>query len=172
MKAPDQVKDVFLQPGAFYFGEGATRIRTLLGSCVAITLWHPALRIGGMCHYLLPRRGSARTGELDGRYGDEAVELFLRELKARGTRPVDYEVKLFGGGNMFLGTAGGLSRGGVAAINVQAGRELLARSGFSILAEHVGGEGHRQVVFELWNGYVWVRQHSPRPSLIGPRGVD
>lgn len=49
--------DIFLQPGEWYFGEGNTRVRTTLGSCVAIVLWHPVRRIGGMCHYMLPSRG-------------------------------------------------------------------------------------------------------------------
>jgi chemotaxis receptor (MCP) glutamine deamidase CheD len=31
--------EVFLNPGEFHFGEGTTRISTLLGSCVSITLW-------------------------------------------------------------------------------------------------------------------------------------
>ena len=52
----DDILEIFLQPGEFYFGEGKTRIRTLLGSCVAITLWHPRLHIGGMSHYMLPSR--------------------------------------------------------------------------------------------------------------------
>ncbi|MBL8511280.1 MAG: chemotaxis protein CheD, partial [Betaproteobacteria bacterium] len=55
------VMDIFLQPGEFYFGDADTRIRTLLGSCVSITMWHPTRRIGGMCHYMLPTRGRVAT---------------------------------------------------------------------------------------------------------------
>lgn len=70
--------DIFLQPGEFYFGDRETRLRTILGSCVAITLWHPRLRIGGMCHYLLPmRRGHHDEAELDGRYADDSLTLRL-----------------------------------------------------------------------------------------------
>ncbi len=38
---------VTLKAGEFHFGGGPTRISTLLGSCVSITLWHPRKRIGG-----------------------------------------------------------------------------------------------------------------------------
>ena len=58
MSQPSNVTEVFLQPGEFHFGHARTRIKTILGSCVAITMWHPILRIGGMCHYLLPARDS------------------------------------------------------------------------------------------------------------------
>ena len=65
MNRPLGGNEIFLQPGEFYFGDAATRIRTLLGSCVAITLWHPARMIGGMCHYMLPNR-QKHHGPLDG----------------------------------------------------------------------------------------------------------
>ena len=48
MKKPDHVIEIFLQPGDFYFGGADTRIRTILGSCVSITMWHPTRLIGGM----------------------------------------------------------------------------------------------------------------------------
>jgi len=152
---PEAAFEIFLHPGEFWFGDSETRIRTLLGSCVSITVWHPWARIGGMCHYMLPRR--ARRGEcatLDGRYADEAVELFLHEIYSAGTVPGDYQVKMFGGGRQFTG-------GATAAIdvperNLQVGLDLLARHGLSPMAMHLGGSGHRQVVLDVWSGDVWV----------------
>ena len=79
--APPDILEIFLQPGEFYFGDEKTRIRTLLGSCVAIVLWHPKLRIGGMCHYMLPHSPRERHGQpLDGRYAEDAMHMFMREL--------------------------------------------------------------------------------------------
>ena len=43
-----------LQPGELIFGRGRGTIQTLLGSCVAVTLWHPQRRLSGMCHFVLP----------------------------------------------------------------------------------------------------------------------
>jgi hypothetical protein len=57
-------------------------LRTLLGSCVAITLWHPTRRIGGMCHFLLPERKRRTNEPPDGRYGDEAVAEMVKVLSA------------------------------------------------------------------------------------------
>lgn len=164
MNAPAHVIEVFLRPGEFYFGEHNTRIRTLLGSCVSIIVWHPLRRIGGMCHYMLPSRGGRRTGPLDGRYAEDAVELFLQAMRARGTHPSEYQVKLVGGGNMFVHAAPGQAVT-VADRNIEAGRRLLRRHGFRVHAEAVGEAGHRQIIFELWNGHVWVR----RTPLTVPR---
>ncbi len=159
--APDAI-DIFLNPGDVFFGDKNVRLRTILGSCVAITAWHPELKIGGMCHYMLPGRGQRKTAQLDGRYADEAVLLLLREAMRSRTNPYDYEVKIFGGGNMF-GKAGRRTLGqfNVADRNIIAGQELLQRHGFLAAAEHLGGEGHRNIIFEISTGDVWVRQDSP-----------
>lgn len=154
--------EIFLHPGDVYFGDQSTRIRTVLGSCVAITLWHPRKKIGGMCHYMLARRMGRHSGELDGRYADEALQILLREINAVGGNPREYQVKLFGGGNMFVHANAPSSphrQINVADDNVLAGKVLLARHGFAISGEQLGGHGHRQVIFEISSGDVWVRKH-------------
>jgi chemotaxis protein CheD len=157
VQEPGNVLEIFLQPGELYFGDANTRIRTLLGSCVAITLWHPKWRIGGMCHYMLPgRRIEMRGDYADGRYADNALFAFLNEIRNAGTRPSEYTVKMIGGGNQFPGSEKSKSMS-VPDRNIEAGRQLLRQHGFAMPAEHLGGSGHRNVIFELWSGDVWVR---------------
>lgn len=162
--SPDAI-DIFLNPGDVFFGDRSVRLRTILGSCVAITAWHPELKIGGMCHYMLPMRGRGKITNLDGRYADEAVLLLLKEALRSQTNPYDYQVKIFGGGNMFTNTRKKSQAPlNVADRNVIAGQELLQRHGFSSAAEHLGGEGHRNIIFEVSTGDVWVRQDALNPS--------
>lgn len=168
-----------LRPGDFYFGTQGEELRTLLGSCVAITLWHPQRLMGGMCHYLLPR-APASVRALDGRYGDHALQLFLRELQRYRLQARDCEVKVFGGGNMFPQLAsGGTSMAqnspsekgssqtsvgqvnagqmNVGQMNVAAADQLLAEAGFRISKRHVGLSGHRTVRLDLATGETWIR---------------
>ncbi len=158
--AQEEPLEIFLQPGELYFGEGRTRVRTLLGSCVAIAVWHPRLKIGGLCHYMLPGRGAHHGAHraLDGRYADEAMLLFLRDMRAAGTRPDEYEAKLFGGGRMFTQDNSQNQEGiGIPCKNVQRGRELVRQYGMRLKAEHLGGEGHRNLMFEIWNGDAYLK---------------
>ena len=148
------MKTVVLNPGDFFFGERHERIRTLLGSCIAITLWHPKRQVGGMCHYLLPSSGKPRLEQLDGRYADQAMALFLQGIRRTRTEPKEYQVKIFGGGNMFPGTA---SRGEVGERNIIAARQLLEQNGFRRAEEHVGEHGHRTVILDLASGETWLR---------------
>jgi len=161
-------RHVFLDIGDFYFGGGHTRVRTVLGSCVAITVWHPQLRVGGICHYLLPMptESIAKRGATT-MYAEGAIEQFLQEIRRRGAQPGDFVAKMFGGGSMF-GSAPTRQQQqrlfpisasiDVSGMNVEVGRKLLRECGFAIAAENVGGFGSREIVFELWSGDVWVRR--------------
>ena len=153
--------EIFLQPGEIYFGDQDTRIRTLLGSCVAVVMWHPVLRVGGMCHYMLPGRPGGRREELDGRYGDEVIALMLREIRHNGTHPCEYQVKLFGGGHMFSAQKR-VGEAHIGAKNVEMARQLMQQHGFEVCSEHMGGDGHRNIFFDIWNGHVWVRHQAPQ----------
>lgn len=152
-----------LLPGQVWFGQAPERVSTLLGSCVAITLWHPVLKGGGMCHFMLPERPptQSRAG-LDGRYGDEALQLLCRLAERAGCPPAECEVKLFGGGRMFAcETCPGGEGLKVNERNVEQALALVQGHGLRLTAQHLGGEGHRQIRLDLANGDVWMR-FSPR----------
>jgi len=156
---------VTLKAGEFHFGGGATRISTLLGSCVSITLWHPRKRIGGMCHYMLTERERPVDAPLDGRYASEAFELFLRHVEREKTRPAEYQAKLFDGANMFNQTAGG--KMDVGARNIDFGMKLLASRHIAVVARHIGGSGRRKLHFDLWSSDVWLAFPDGEGAITG-----
>jgi chemotaxis protein CheD len=159
--ADDDRIDIFLPQGGLFVGDSSYRIRTLLGSCVSITLWHPFARVGAMSHFLLPtRRGGPALDALDGRYGDEALQLIVQELRGAGVPPAQCQAKIFGGGNMFPG----LPASGAALVgqrNGEAARALLQAQGIAIVSESLFGVGYRQIIFEVDSGTVWAYQVSP-----------
>ncbi|MCG6202087.1 hypothetical protein [Psychromonas antarctica] len=174
MKNSSNKIDIFLQPGDFYFGGKEMRISTLLGSCVAITIWHPQRLIGGMCHYMLPTPQFRKDPlQLDGKYAEDAMAMFLREIKEAGTVPSEYQTKIFGGGNMFSKISSNPhctpnhstcidshSCKNVACKNALIAPYLLQKQGFSIKNKDLGGIQHRKVIFEIWSGDVWLRKGS------------
>ena len=153
LQAIEAVETVVLSPGDFHFGSGKTRISTLLGSCVSITLWHPRKHIGGMCHYMMTERNRPPESPLDGRYATEAFELFLQHVEQANTRPSEYQAKLFGGANMFKSAKGGMD---IGARNIECAHRLLASKHIALIAEHVAGSGRRKLHFDIWSGDVWL----------------
>lgn len=139
-----------------HIGAHAGSVRTLLGSCVAITLWHPARRIGGMCHFLLPSR-TRRAGEpADGRYGDEAVAAMVASLKALRAAPGDCVAHLYGGADTMSGVSA--ARFNIGERNIEQGWTLIDRYGFRLDGVDVGEDIPRMVSLSLGNGTVAMRR--------------
>lgn len=162
----DGLIEIFLQPGDLFVANADYQIRTILGSCVSITLWHPLARMGGMSHFLLPSRGEAASGQpLDGRYGDEALQQMINDLKQAGVAASGCQAKIFGGGNMFPdhAHAGAIN---VGQRNGEAARNMLNAHGIPVVSESLFGVGHRQIIFDISKGDVWAHQVRPTRSTI------
>jgi chemotaxis protein CheD len=158
-------QSVHLLAGQLYFGHKAAQVRTLLGSCVAVTLWHPQRRLGGMCHFLLPNRRRAAGTPRDGRYGDEALEMLVQAIEHSGTHPHDYEVHLYGGADTMPDQAG--IKFNIGERNIEQGWALIDHYGFQLQAIDVGDHIPRTVVLDLSDGHVEMRRgqaHHQRKS--------
>lgn len=168
---PEGAVEIFLQPGEVYFGDRNTRIRTILGSCVAMVFWHPALLIGGMCHYMLPSRAYEQGSGikvLDGRYADESLALIAHEMRVNATQPREYQLKIFGGGNMFPSICESSARH-IGMKNVEAARHLIKSHRLVCIGEHLGDAGYRNVIFDIWSGDAWVRHGKVARDKISGR---
>ena len=164
VSSQDEINSRFLLPGEFFFGGSKCQIHTLLGSCIAITLWHPKLKIGGMCHFVLPSRRNSNEifpagYDYDGSYCDEMMMLFEREALQRGTNLKDYVAKIFGGSNM-LSNSTLHDDASIGTQNTKAAVNHLAERGVSLFIAHVGEKGHRRIAFDLETGDVWVKHAS------------
>lgn len=161
--SPSKV-NVFLMPGDFYVGDERSLIRTLLGSCVSITLWHPHLRVGAMSHFLL----SGRSGEKqqNGRYGEDSLELMLNKLKLLGVSPRECEAKIFGGGAMFT-SDGSIKLKDIGRSNGNAARAMLIANHIPVVGESLFGTGYRKIIFDVMTGDVWMHHVRPNdPTLL------
>ncbi|HED33323.1 MAG TPA: chemotaxis protein [Gammaproteobacteria bacterium] len=156
----DGVVSRFINPGEFFFHEENCQIHTLLGSCIAITLWHPVLKVGGMCHFVLP--GSSNPvfnlddSEHNGRYSDGAMALFEIEAQRYGTQLNEYHAKIFGGSNM-LADMSSRKDGLIGEKNTEAAVMHLSEKGIPLLVAHVGETGYRRIAFDVCSGDVWVK---------------
>jgi chemotaxis protein CheD len=134
-------------PGSFGIAsEDGVVLSTLLGSCIAACLFDPGRRIGGLNHFLLPE------GEGTMLYGDHAMEVLLNAILTRGGRRPNIVAKIFGGARM----ACGASILNVGERNIRFARAYLAKEGFPVLAEDVGGSRARRIWLHAGTGRVWV----------------
>lgn len=142
-------------------------VTTILGSCVAVCLYDPARRIGGMNHFLLPQpAGGAIGGCADPRrYGIHAMELLINALMTRGAERGRLRAHCYGGARVIA------NLGDIGASNASFARQFLATEGISLVHEDLGGHHARRVEFMPYLGRsrcFAVRGTAPLPSRPEP----
>lgn len=140
-----------------------TLITLGLGSCVAVALWDPAARVGGLAHVLLPSRTLARDQSNLAKFPETAVPVLIERLAALGASPHRLTARLVGGAAMFASVSSpGVSQMGER--NVTAMREALKAARVPVTGEDTGKDYGRSVYFGVATGRVEVRsvQHGVR----------
>lgn len=123
-----------------------------LGSCVAIFLYDPVAKIGGVAHALLPRAPRGKTGS--GKYVDTAVKMLLEDLMVKGARKEWLRAKLIGGAQMFPNL--NIKVSDIGRENTEEARRVLRGLGVKLSGEDTQGTRGRSAVFNLETGEVSV----------------
>jgi chemotaxis protein CheD len=127
-----------------------------LGSCIAVTMYDPVVKIAGMLHYMLPESAldAGKAQQNPCMFADTGIRALLERVKAGGAQPRRMVVRLTGGAQVLDGE-------GVFQIgkrNYLAARKILWKAGVLIAAEEVGGELSRTVRLEVGTGRMWLRE--------------
>ncbi|NNE52945.1 MAG: chemotaxis protein CheD [Sulfitobacter sp.] len=136
------------------------RISTLLGSCVACCLWDPVAAVGGMNHMLIPPRASG------GHFcGVNDMELLINDLLKLGAARTRLHAKIFGGAQMVSGLSG------IGRANSTFALKFLERENIVCVAQSLGGDSARQVLFHPTSGTARQRisREQPVEQIVPPR---
>lgn len=127
-----------------------------LGSCVAVVIYDPVIKVAGMAHVALPDyRGEPKRVKVDnfkevGRYADTAIPELLQQLRGKGGLRSRMKAKIAGGANIF-GTKGIYldSSLNIGQRNGRRVRELLDENNIPVLGQDLGGDTARTVTFDI-----------------------
>lgn len=155
-------QQIFLQPGEIYVSEKPAVVSTLLGSCVAVTMFCSRKGLASICHGLLPTcRGEkpCTCGEFcqEGiRFVDCSIMRMLGWFEQKGTAREEIVVKVFGGSDMIRGGMGNL-RESVGQKNIITAFTVIEKEKLSIAASDVGGLKGRKIIFSTKTGEVFLK---------------
>ena len=145
-----RVQAHYLFPSNIYASNEHCVIQTLLGSCVAICLHDPVLKIGGMNHYMLPLWNG--HGLETPKYGNIAIEMILEKMIRLGSKKQNIQAKVFGGANIHdqkILTIG--------ERNISIAQSTLENHKIPVIASSVGGEMGRNIKFDTCDGKVIMK---------------
>lgn len=127
-----------------------------LGSCVAVILYDPIKKVGGLSHFMLPSSKAWNSKrKKPGKFVDTSVKNLLLEMEKLGASKHRITAKLVGGASMFknLIEPDTLSMG---QRNIEAAKKTLNEHKIKILSEDVGEDYGRSVSFDTETGDVLI----------------
>jgi chemotaxis protein CheD len=127
-----------------------------LGSCIAVAIWDPVSRVGGLLHFMLPDSAVDRaSGGRDNpfRYADTGTPMLFRTAYQQGAEKRRLVVRLAGGASVV--DCDGFFN--IGKRNHAALRKILWQAGVMVHAEDVGGSSSRTVRLEVGTGRLFVR---------------
>ncbi|MDD2196914.1 MAG: chemotaxis protein CheD [Bacteroidales bacterium] len=148
----DEVSTHFLYPSALFVADQPHRVSTILGSCVAVCLYDPILKTGGINHYMLPFWNG--QGLASPKYGNIAIERLLEKMLLLGSKKSNIRAKVFGGGEVIDTN---ISQFRIGERNIHLAFDMLNELKIPIVAKSVGGKLGRKIEFFTATGEVKQR---------------
>ncbi len=143
--------------------DGSTLTASSVGSCVAIALYDPKLKQGGLAHIMLPAtplkensRAEKSMGNSPGKFADTAIEAMLHKLLSQGSKKENLRAKMAGGGNMFPQLTNS-SFIDIGEQNISKIKERLKKHQIRLVGEDIKGAYGRTVEFCLKTGIMTIK---------------
>jgi len=133
-----------------------TTIITTVGSCVALCMYDPVMKIGGMVHIVLPNNLSGEEKEIKQKYAETAVMALLSALISEGADKERIRAKIAGGANMFLKLSLKCEALDIGRSNAKMTKKKLAEFHIPLVAEDIGGNHARRIEFDTDSGRMTV----------------
>jgi chemotaxis protein CheD len=126
-----------------------------LGSCVAVSIYDPVARVGGLLHFMLPEApaDAAQTGKNPYMFADSGIPMMFHEAYGQGAMKGRLRVRVAGGAQI-------MDEQGVFNIgkrNCLAMRKIFWKAGVMVHAEETGGTRPRTMRFEIASGRIFLR---------------
>ena len=138
-----------LYPADIFVNKTPHIVSTVLGSCISVCLYDPALEQGAINHFILPQWNGHDLATM--KYGNLAIIRILEELLILGSKYENVIAKVFGGAEVLTGAP---TKFHIGRRNAQIAYEILKEFKIPILLSDVGGNRGRKINFNTLTGEV------------------
>ncbi len=139
-----------------------------LGSCIGVAIYDPAVKVGGVLHYMLPE--SSLDGEKARKnpymFGDTGIPLLFKESYRLGAKKNRLRVIVVGGSQI-------LDQKGLFNIgkrNHTLLRKMFWKNNVITDFQDVGGTVNRTLKLEIASGDAWLKVSGSGLRKISPNG--
>lgn len=135
---------------------GATLVTYALGSCIAVVIFDPVVKIGGLLHYMLPDSNldQEKAMRRPCMFADTGIPLLFQKAYQLGAVRSRIEVSVVGGAQV-MDTSETFN---IGRRNHLAMRKIFWKAGVLVRSEDIGGTQSRTVRLEMESGRILVRR--------------
>jgi chemotaxis protein CheD len=135
--------------------EGECLVTYALGSCIAVAIYDPTVKVGGLLHFMLPDSTlfSEKAGEHPEMFADTGIPLLFKSCYRFGADKQRMIIKIAGGARIMDDT----NYFRIGQKNITALRKIFWKNSVLIDAEDVGENCNRTVCLEISTGKFFVK---------------
>jgi len=135
-----------------------------LGSCIAIAIYDPIARVGGMLHYLLPdsKIDAEKAIRAPFTYADTGIPKLFHAAYGLGAEKRRLNILAAGGAQVLSSELFQIGKRNHLAM-----KKIMWRAGVLVHHEEVGGDQSRTIRMELSTGRIFMKLAGAAEQLIG-----
>jgi chemotaxis protein CheD len=135
-----------------------------LGSCVGICIIDKVAQIAGMAHIMLPINNNNDKTNIF-KYADTGIAEMVRQMENLGCTRSRMVAKIAGGAKMF-DIKGNSFIGSIGERNIAATKETLHKLRVKLIAEDVGENYGRTIIFDSTTGELTIKSFGKNIKII------
>ena len=127
-----------------------------LGSCIAVAIYDPRVKVGGLLHYMLPDStlDMNKAKATPGMFADTGIPILFKACYNLGAQKKSMIVKVIGGASILDDT----NYFRIGQKNIMAVRKMFWKNNVMINGEDTGSNYNRTVRLEISTGKVFVKR--------------
>ncbi len=143
-----------------------TLLQTFVGSCIAICLYDPSIKIAAMAHIMLPKNNTNDPNpKPEAKFADVAIKIMLDKMQANGAKLNRLKAKMAGGANIFQ-NEGKPNVFNIGARNADAIKSLLDEKKIPIVAQDIGATSGRWITFDMNSLEMKIKDRAKGVTII------
>lgn len=127
-----------------------------LGSCIGIAMYDKTKSLGGLAHIMLPDSTQFNNVTNPLKFADLAVLILIEKLERLGASKRNLKAKIAGGASMFNFSDKSMIMD-IGNRNGKSVKEALKKHSIPVLAEDLGGNKGRTMIFDTADGSVKIK---------------
>ncbi len=157
-KLVSQRKTVDVDTGEIRVSSEPVRLQAIaLGSCVAVMVYEPDKKIGGLAHIMLPGRSPSSKDST--KYVENAIDALMSSVEKLGARTGDLEISIVGGANV-------LQEGDIPDKVIESVLGCLGGLDMELTRMRVGGNERRSAFLETKSGNVYYTEGESNTRIL------